>query len=89
MNNRSTAHDLPYWLWGAVLLCCACLHALPPDDLRRRDSPPVRAAASGFTVVAPQVGQVRVIPLASAVLVSPCAGPDLPLSGAEHALSGL
>lgn len=73
MNILCDAKDLPYRLWGAALLLSACLHALPPGGAAPRDELPAHAAP-GFTVEAPQVGQMRVIPLANAELVSPCAG---------------
>lgn len=72
MNALCAAEDLPYWLWAAALLLSACLHALPWGGTEIRDGVPPYAAP-GFTVEAPQVGQVRVIPLANAELVSPCA----------------
>ncbi len=86
MNTLYDAEDLPYWLWGAALLLSACLYALPPGGLAPRDDLPAYAAP-GFTVEAPQVGQVRVIPLANAELVSPCAGPPAasPLTGRKLA----
>lgn len=73
MNTLCDAEDLPYRLWGAALFLSACLYALPPGGTAPRDELPAYAAP-GFTVEAPLVGQVRVIPLANAELVSPCAG---------------
>ncbi len=81
MHSLPDANDLPYWLWGAALFLSACLHALPPGGVAPGDGVPA-SATPGFTVDAPQVGQVRVIPLATAELVSPCAAapaaPPLP-----------
>lgn len=66
--------NLAYWLWGAVLFVWASLSAftlaVPADDGT------LTCAAPGYTVPEPHVGQVRVIPEASAALVSPCAGPE-------------
>lgn len=72
MHSLPDANNLPYWLWGAVLFLSACLYVLPPGGAAPGDGIPAYAAP-GFTVDAPQVGQVRVIPLANAELVSPCA----------------
>ena len=82
MKTLVSARDLPYWLWGAVLLLCACLYGM-------RLAAPVRdatlaQAAPGFTVAEPHVGEVRVIPQASAALVSPCAAQDRPLAVGEQ-----
>lgn len=85
MNTFS--HNLPYWLWGAVLLLWACASALPlfapVRDVALTD------AAPGFTVPEPHVGPVRVIPEASAALVSPCAGTDFVLAPVEQTLAEL
>lgn len=87
MKTIRSARDLPYWLWGAVLLLCACLYGLllaaPVRDAR------LAQAAPGFTVAEPHVGQVRVIPQASAALVSPCAAQDGLLAVGEAALAEL
>lgn len=87
MKTLLAARDLPYWLWGAVLLLCACLYALllaaPARDAV------LAQAAPGFTVAEPHVGQVRVIPQASAALVSPCAAQDSLLAVGETALAEL
>lgn len=69
------SHNLPYWLWGAVLLLWACLYAPLLAGAPARDTAPTEGAP-GFTVPEPHVGPVRVIPQASAALVSPCAGRD-------------
>ena len=87
MNIPSVAHDLPYRLWGGALLLCATLHAgalLAPAPERLPAE-----AAPGFTVAAPHVGQVRVIPLARAALVSPCAAQDVILSSPEQTVAEL
>lgn len=86
MNTLS--HNLAYWLWGGVLLLWASLTALllaaaPAHDAGRAEAVP------GFTVPEPHVGQVRVIPRASAALMSPCAGPDFGLAPAERTLAEL
>ena len=74
MKTLIAARDLPYWLWGAALVLCACLYgmqlAAPVGDAA------LAQAAPGFTVAEPHVGQVRVIPQASAALLSPCASGD-------------
>ncbi|MBD5646123.1 MAG: hypothetical protein HDQ89_00365 [Desulfovibrio sp.] len=84
---NTLTHNLPYWLWGAVLLLWACLTALllaaPVRDAA------LTQAAPGYTVPEPHVGPVRVIPAARAALVSPCAGPDFVLAPAEQALAEL
>ena len=84
---NTLTHDLAYWLWGAALLLCACLYALllaapVPDRVPAQ-------AVPGFTVAEPHVGQVRVIPAASAALVSPCATRDSILAVRETALAEL
>ncbi|WP_165075171.1 MULTISPECIES: hypothetical protein [unclassified Desulfovibrio] len=87
MNSHLAARELPYWLWGAVLLLCACLYgmllAAPVRDAR------LAQAVPGFTVTEPHVGQVRVIPQASAALVSPCAAQDTLLAEGEQTLAEL
>ena len=87
MDTPTAAHDLPYWLWGGALMLCATLHAgafFSPAPERVS-----AASAPGFTVAAPHVGQVRVIPLASAALVSPCAAQSVSLPAAEQAVTEL
>ena len=87
MNTPSAAHDLPYRLWGCALLLCATLHAgafFAPAPQRLPAE-----AAPGFTVAAPHVGQMRVIPLANAALVSPCAAQSVSLPAAEQAVAEL
>ena len=86
MNTLS--HNLAYWLWGAVLLLWACLTAGLLLAAPVRDAA-VAQAAPGYTVPEPHVGPVRVIPVASAALVSPCAGQDFRLAPAEQALAEL
>lgn len=80
---NTLTHDLAYWLWGAALLLCACLYALllaaPGRDAG------LAQAVPGFTVAEPHVGQVRVIPAASAALLSPCAARDSLVAGGEAA----
>ncbi len=88
MDTLCDAEDLPYWLWGAALLLSACLHALPPGGAGLCDELPAYAAP-GFTVETPQVGQVRVIPLANAELVSPCAGFSTASSSTDRKLAEL
>lgn len=84
---NTLTRNLPYWLWGAVLLIWACLSgmllAAPARDMA------LTVAAPGYTVPEPHVGPVRVIPEASAALVSPCAGRDFVLAPAERALAEL
>lgn len=87
MNTPAAMCDLPYRLWGGALLLCATLHAgafFAPQPRR-----PPAEAAPGFTVAAPHVGQVRVIPLASAALVSPCAARDAALPAPGPSLAEL
>ena len=84
---NTLTHNLPYWLWGAVLLLWAGLTALPLAAPAHH-APPAQAAP-GYTVPEPHVGPVRVIPEASAALVSPCAGQDFGLAPAEQALAEL
>ena len=87
MKTLLAARDLVYWLWGAVLLLSACLYAallaVPVRDAA------LAQFAPGFTVPEPHVGQVRVIPQANAVLVSPCAAQDGPLAVGGAALAEL
>lgn len=84
---NTLTRDFPYWLWGAVLLLWACLSgillAAPVRDVALTE------AAPGFTVAEPHVGQVRVIPQASAALLSPCAGPDFAPEPAKRTLAEL
>ena len=87
MNTPSAAHDLPYRLWGGALLLCATLHAGALFAPAPRTI--AAQAAPGFTVAAPHVGQVRVIPLARAALTSPCAAQDDILPAPEQALAEL
>lgn len=87
MKTLLAARELPYWLWGAVLLLCACLYgmllAAPAHDAEMAQAVP------GFTVAEPHVGRVRVIPQASAALVSPCAARGSLLAVGEQALAEL
>lgn len=85
---NTIAHDLPYWLWGAVLLLCACLYALMLAGAPVRDVT-LTEAAPGFTVPEPHVGPVRVIPQASAALLSPCAAQESLLAAGGQALAEL
>ncbi len=84
---NTLTHDLAYWLWGAVLVLCACLYgmllAAPVRDAT------LAQAVPGFTVAEPHVGQVRVIPQASAALVSPCAAQDSLLAVGQQTLAEL
>lgn len=84
---NTLTRNLAYWLWGAVLLLWACLSGIlltaPVRDATLAE------AAPGYTVPEPHVGPVRVIPAASAALVSPCAGPDFVPAPAEQALAEL
>lgn len=87
MKTHLAARDFPYWLWGAVLLLCACLNgmllAAPVRDAGMAQAVP------SFTVAEPHVGQVRVIPQASAALVSPCAAQDSLLAVSAPTLAEL
>lgn len=87
MKTFLAARELPYWLWAAVLVLCACLYgmllAAPARDAVMAQAVP------GFTVAEPHVGQVRVIPQASAALVSPCAARDGLRAGGEQTLAEL
>ena len=87
MKTHTAARDLPYWLWGAVLLLCACLYAMPLAA-PGRDAGLARAVP-GYTVAEPHVGQVRVIPEARAALLSPCAAPGSLFAAGEAALAEL
>ena len=82
------SRNLAYWLWGAALLLWAGLYAPLLAGGPVRDAAPAEAAP-GYTVPEPHVGPVRVIPQASAALVSPCAGPDFGLEPAHRALAEL
>lgn len=88
MNTRTAANDLPYRLLGAALLLGAVLHAVAPAARPAPDMT-LAQAAPGFTVAAPHVGQVRVIPLANAALISPCAAQDLTLPAAQQTVAEL
>ena len=85
---NTLTHNLPYWLWGAALLLWATLTALLLAAAPMRDAA-FTQAAPGYTVPEPHVGPVRVIPEASAALVSPCAGQDFMPAPAEHTLAEL
>lgn len=70
------ADNLPYALWGAVLLLCALYFAfsLPGHG----NAGFLTGSAPGYTIPAPHVGAMRVIPLARAALLSPCAAWEAP-----------
>ena len=81
MKSLLAARDLPYCLWGAALVLCACLYGMLLGAPGRDAG--LTQAVPGFTVAEPHVGQVRVIPQASAALVSPCAARDSLLAVGE------
>lgn len=85
---NTLTRDLPYWLWGAVLLLWASLTAPFPAAAPARDGL-LTQNAPGFTVPEPLVGPVRVIPQANAALLSPCAGTDFVPAPAERTLAEL
>lgn len=73
---RTQADNLPYALWGAVLLLCAFCFAfsLPGHG----NAGFLTGPAPGYTIPAPHVGAMRVIPMARAALLSPCAAWEAP-----------